>query len=161
MRAWSVRSAIWQLAAFKIYRFLEILLTSNILPWTAEDPKSILKNLKKWFLKIFIIERAILKRLTILDVLAKSADFELFKDNFSRVNIFINHFLILNLLFRKVNKAILWKKKKFSPPEGTLPFFMKIKTDILLNKSNQNTFLSINSHYIMKGTGWNSTPIEL
>ena len=62
---------------------------------------------KKRFLKILIIERAILKRLTILDVLAKSADFELFKDNFSRVNIFINHFFILNLLFRNVNKAIL------------------------------------------------------
>ena len=56
------------------------------------------------------------------------------------VNIFINRFLILNL-FRKVNKVIIWKKKKISSPEGTLPLFMKIKTDILLRKATRTLFL--------------------
>ena len=41
MRVWSVRSAVWQLAAFKIHKFLAIFVTSNILPWTAVDPRRI------------------------------------------------------------------------------------------------------------------------
>ena len=56
---------------------------------------------QKTIFKILTLAKVILKRLTILAILAKSADFDSYlRITFARVNIFKNRFLILNLLFK-------------------------------------------------------------
>ena len=121
-------------------------------------------RIKIRFLKILTLAKVILKRLTILAILAKSADFDSYlRITFARVNIFKNRFLILNLLFKTNSGRYIkpyFERKKILPQGGPFPFFMKIEIDILLKKSYQNTFFGINGHYIIKGMGWNSAPIE-
>ena len=58
---------------------------------------------------------AILKRLTILDVLVKSADFDSYlRITFARVNIFKNRFLIRNVLFKTHSGSYImpWFERK-------------------------------------------------
>ena len=43
-----VGSAIWQLAAFKIHRFLEIIVPRSILPYTVLDPIFYIKKATDW-----------------------------------------------------------------------------------------------------------------
>ena len=77
-------------------------------------------SIKKRFLNFLIIARAILKRLTIFAILAKLADFYSYLGiTFTRVNIFKNRFLILNLLFktnsgRYIKPCFKRKRKKIS-----------------------------------------------
>ena len=85
------------------------------------------------------VARAILKKLTILAILAKSGDFDGYlRITFSGINIFKKRFLILNVLFKtnsgRCIKPWFERKKKFHPQGGTFPFFMKFEIDILLKK---------------------------
>ena len=74
-----------------------------------------------------IIARAILKKLTILAILAKSGDFDGYlRITFSGINIFKKRFLILNVLFKtnsgRCIKPWFERKKNFTPRGEPSPF---------------------------------------